>query len=284
MVLMKCYECGQEAQNAKGLSYHVRMKHGKAYPDYLVEHEMGGTWPLCGCGCEQRVKFLCGKFCAHVRGHQSIGLKRSDDTRRRISEVQQGVPKSTEANAKRSASMLDYHSKHNNVRDAVKKHLIGSKRSEESKRKQGVTRKAMFASGDLVINREKISNSITKLYLEGGFQWATGQYTSDKMGFTINYRSSWELKYAQMLDADDAVEAWQYEPFAIPYVLEKDGPQKQYVPDFLIRYSDGHTELVEVKPKELVDTKTNVAKCGAALALCELSGWTYVFHEAQEFS
>ncbi len=272
---MKCYECGQKAQNAKGLSYHVRMKHGKAYPDYLVEHEMGGAWPTCGCGCGQKVRFLCGKFCAHVSNHAQVGKPKSELHKRHIGEAQVGATRTPASNAKRSVSMLDYHSKHDNVRQAARASLIGSKRAEASKKKQGATRKAMFASGELVINREKISNSITKLYLEGGFAWCTGQYTSTKTGATINYRSSWELEYAKLLDADPMVHTWQYEPFSIPY--EIDGKAKQYIPDFLVRYFDG-IELVEVKPSELTETKVNVAKRAAAAALCELSGWSYATH------
>jgi len=170
--------------------------------------------------------------------------------------------------------MLDYHSKNDNVRVAVKKYLVGSKRSEESKRKQGATRKAMFASGELKINRATISKRITQLYLEGGFQWATGTYVSSKTGATINYRSSWELEYAKLLDADETVTMWKYEPFAIPY--EHSGETKQYLPDFLVSYDDGSKELVEVKPDRLMYTSVNEAKRKAAISLCDVAGWTYV--------
>jgi len=169
--------------------------------------------------------------------------------------------------------MLDYHSKHNNVRVADKKYLVGSKRTEESKRKQGATRRAMFASGELKINRAAISKRITQLYLEGGFHWSTGTYVSSKTGKTIHYRSSWELEYAQLLDMDDTVVTWQYEPFAISY--EHNGETKQYLPDFLVSYDDGTKELVEVKPERLMITSMNEAKRKAALALCETAGWSY---------
>lgn len=271
--MLKCYECSFQAENAKGLSYHVRIRHGKAYPDYLVEHERGGVWPTCGCGCGRKVRFLCGQFCAHVGNHAHIGSKRSEITRHRIADAQRSVAEKPETNAKRSAAMLDYHSKHDNVRVAVKKYLVGSKRTEESKRKQGATRRAMFASGELKINREAISKRIIQLYLEGGFQWSTGTYVSSKTGKAINYRSSWELEYAQLLDRDETVVTWQYEPFAIPY--EYNGERKQYLPDFLVSYDDDTKELVEVKPERLMITSQNEAKRKAALALCELAGWSY---------
>ena len=280
MVLVKCYECGQIAQNAKGLSYHVRMKHGKAYPDYLVEHEMSGIWPSCGCGCGQKVRFLCGAFCAHVGQHALVGRTRPEDVRRRIGDAQRGKPETSESNAKRSTSMADYHTKHDNIRVAVSLAKKGVSMSASTRKKLGDTRKAMFASGELKINRAAISQRITQLYLEGGFHWSTGTYVSSKTGATINYRSSWELEYAKLLDADETVTTWKYEPFAIPY--EHDGETKQYLPDFLVSYDDESKELVEVKPDRLTYTSINEAKRKAAIALCEVAGWTYVSWNALE--
>lgn len=271
--MLKCYECSFEAENAKGLSYHIRVRHDKAYPDYLVEHEMNGVWPTCGCGCGQKVRFLCGKFCEHVRGHQSIGIKRSEETRKKLSDIQKGRTQSAESNAKRSVAMLEYHSKHDNVREAVRKAKTGVPMSSETRRKLGDTRKRMFASGELTINREAISKSITRLYLEGGFQWCVGSYASGKTGKVIHYRSSWELEYAKLLDADDAVSTWVYEPFAITYELN--GESKRYLPDFLVSYKDGTEELVEVKPVELESNAVNHAKRLAALDLCNRNGWRY---------
>ncbi len=271
--MLKCYECSFEAENAKGLSYHVRVRHNKAYPDYLVEHEMNGVWPTCSCGCEQKVRFLCGKFCARVKGHQCVNVPKSALHRQRLGDVQRGKPETPQSNVKRSVAMLDYHSKHDNVREAVRKAKTGVPMSSETRRKLGETRKAMFASGELTINREAISKRITQLYLEGGFQWCVGDYTSTKTGKIIAYRSSWELEYAKRLDADDNVAMWEYEPFAIVY--EVDGESKRYLPDFLVTYVDGVKELVEVKPKELESTIVNQAKRLAALELCDKNDWCY---------
>jgi len=271
--MLTCHECAFQAENAKGLSYHVRVRHNKAYPDYLVKHEMGGVWPTCVCGCGERVRFLCGKFCEHVGNHFHVGKSRSQDTCHRIGQAQIGAKRSPESNAKRSASMLDYHSKYDNVRDAVRLAKTGVPMSEATRAKLSATRKSMFASGDLVINREAISKSITKLYLEGGFQWCVGEYTSSKTGEVIFYRSSWELAYAELLDNDPTVVTWEYEPFSIVYRYGK--KMKNYLPDFLVTYDDGIKELVEVKPKQLETYGVNVAKRDAALTKCVAEGWHY---------
>lgn len=271
--MLKCHECAFEATNTKGLSYHVRIRHNKAYPDYLVEHEMGGSWPLCGCGCGGKVRFLCGKFCAHMQGHQNTNRQPSEITRQRIGDAQRGRRPSPETLAKRSASMIAHHAKCPESREGARKALLGSKRSETTKKKHSDTRKRMFASGELTINREKISRSVTKLYLDGGFQWCVGKYHSPKAGKEIAYRSSWELTYAKLLDADPDVTSWEYEPFAIAYELN--GERKRYIPDFLVTYADGSRELVEVKPKELEGNAVNQAKRLAAVELCEGEGWAY---------
>jgi len=68
----------------------------------------------------------------------------------------------------------------------------------------------------------------------------------------IIYRSSWELKFANWCDCNEAVIQWQSEEFAIPYKSPIDGKYHRYFPDFLveIKNADGNIEtwVVEIKP------------------------------------
>lgn len=81
----------------------------------------------------------------------------------------------------------------------------------------------------------------------------------------IMFRSSWEVRFMQWLDQNNAVLRWGSEELAIPYVnpIKKDPNGRpvvsRYFPDFLILYRDTtgtiHKEIVEVKPyKESVIT------------------------------
>jgi hypothetical protein len=82
-----------------------------------------------------------------------------------------------------------------------------------------------------------------------------------KKGGSFTTKSSYETKYAKMLDADPNVVRFVYEPFKIPYQYR--GRKKNYIPDFLVEYVDGSEELIEVKPKSLVNYGKNKLKIRA---------------------
>lgn len=122
--------------------------------------------------------------------------------------------------------------------------------------------------------RDHVSAAITEKYLQGGFKWSRGSYTSVKNQSAIfYYRSSWELQRMQELDADPGVISWEYEPFSIVYELN--GKTHRYIPDFLIR-TESMTYLEEVGPKALKEsTEINVRKRAAAEGYCEARGFQY---------
>lgn len=70
----------------------------------------------------------------------------------------------------------------------------------------------------------------------------------------ITARSSWELKYMALLDSSPTVSSWTSEPnLQIRYLNPINKKIKCYFPDFLIHYTDGSIEIVEIKPaKEAV--------------------------------
>jgi hypothetical protein len=82
-------------------------------------------------------------------------------------------------------------------------------------------------------------------------------------GDTFRTKSTYETRYVQILETDDNVERFYYEPLQIPY--EFNGQQLMYTPDFLVYYKDGHEELVEIKPKSLVSLPKNAAKISAGM-------------------
>lgn len=104
----------------------------------------------------------------------------------------------------------------------------------------------------------------------------------------IVFRSSWELRLFQWLDATPAVIQWASEEFSIPYLSPIDAKVHQYYPDALVVYRDKfgnvQKELVEIKPyKETVATPkmseqdkmalvVNTAKWKAAAAFAGQNG------------
>lgn len=122
--------------------------------------------------------------------------------------------------------------------------------------------------------RDRVSAGITEKYLQGGFKWSRGSYTSVKnQGAIFYYRSSWELQRMQELDADPEVLSWKYEPFSITYELNE--RIHRYIPDFLIR-TQSMTYLEEVGPKAVKEsTEINIRKRAAAEGYCEARGFQY---------
>lgn len=64
----------------------------------------------------------------------------------------------------------------------------------------------------------------------------------------IIYRSSYELKLFNRLDADPNVEWWQSEELNIPYRCKTDGRVHRYFPDVVFKRNDGKTIMIEIKP------------------------------------
>lgn len=118
----------------------------------------------------------------------------------------------------------------------------------------------------------------------------------------IIYRSGWELKLMQYLDAHPDVIEWQSEEMCIPYRSPVDGRVHRYFPDFKVkkRNKDGSTEtaLIEVKPykqtrppqkvekitrryvTEVMQWGVNEQKWKAAKEYCLDRGWKfYIFTE-----
>jgi hypothetical protein len=269
--------------------------------EYVLKWHHDGIEPLCACGCGRNTAWNVGmrKYTTFIKGHSAKGRIKSEDEKRRIGEKNRvnmtawmskhpdiaakrgenlNSNRTPELEAKRTASssatyaMMSPEDKMK-FSDHTKK-LWNDGTLVEAHSKASETFKQRFASGEynFTERNDKISAAITQRYLDGGFEWSTGQYTSVKTGITCNYRSSWEVEFMVLLDGDARVETWNYEPLSIPYVYE--GKTRRYIPDFLI-VLEGQDVLVEVKPPSLADTELNEAKRKAALEFCQRNGWAY---------
>jgi len=76
------------------------------------------------------------------------------------------------------------------------------------------------------------------------------KYVGDKLPY---FRSSWELAFMRMCDAHPNITKWASENVKIPYRNPVTGKYTNYVPDFMIQYTDKdgnqHVELIEIKPR-----------------------------------
>lgn len=110
-------------------------------------------------------------------------------------------------------------------------------------------------------------NSLKSIY-------KTGVYVSSKCNKEVRYRSSYELRYLEILDNDDSVVSFSYECVRIPY----EGPDKKihrYVVDFLVILGTGEKLLVEVKPKYFLNDDIVMRKIEAGRRYSENNGFIY---------
>jgi hypothetical protein len=73
-----------------------------------------------------------------------------------------------------------------------------------------------------------------------------GIFWSNKNNKHINYRSSYEKRYMVCLENDQNIARYEFEPMSIKYCDNNSRPHR-YIPDFLVTYTDGKRQLVEVK-------------------------------------
>jgi hypothetical protein len=85
-----------------------------------------------------------------------------------------------------------------------------------------------------------------------------------KKGGNFTTKSSYETRFVELLEADDDVVSFIYEPFKIVYEFK--GRKLNYVPDFLVTYVDGSEVICEVKPERLKDLPRNIAKFEAGMS------------------
>jgi len=89
--MFKCTDCNIEFKSYKGLQAHNSKTHKIQGVDTHVNFYYNGEWPLCKCGCMEKLNFQGGKFGDYIRGHAAKinggfyskeGLEKSAETRR----------------------------------------------------------------------------------------------------------------------------------------------------------------------------------------------------------
>lgn len=102
-----------------------------------------------------------------------------------------------------------------------------------------------------------------------------GYHVSKKMnGKSFYYRSGYEKTVFECLEKWSAVLAFEVEPFIIPYIHK--GQERKYTPDVFVKFTDGTTEIWEIKPSNQTSLQKNKDKWSAANVLCEHKGWNFV--------
>ena len=105
-------------------------------------------------------------------------------------------------------------------------------------------------------------------------------YKKTHINLCVFDNSTWEEHAAKMLDLDPNVEAWvknDHIGFEISYLFN--GAVRRYIPDFLVRYTNGHHLILEIKGLEKEKDKEKWAYldewCKAVTATGRFGIWTW---------
>lgn len=101
-----------------------------------------------------------------------------------------------------------------------------------------------------------------------------GWHESTKMGKKFEHRSGMEKEVFLILDTLDEVQGYEVEPFKLDYIHQ--GEPRQYIPDIVVKFIDGHTELWEVKPSSQTHLEINQDKWHYARKVCAQRDWDFV--------
>lgn len=71
--MYECRRCEKKFEKYESLSKHVGRVHKVHSIDFYVEYYLNGEWPLCKCGCGEKVKwcYMIKGFREFCQGHQS---------------------------------------------------------------------------------------------------------------------------------------------------------------------------------------------------------------------
>lgn len=255
---------------------HVNGIHKIDHRDYLIKYVYNGVTPLCGCGCGQEAPYNMihsSGFKNFIHSHKSDYLKQHPKIVKKMTEPWIKSSRNEESNKKRSLTLIAHHKDNPSHAQSVSQAMTGRIVTDETRKRMSETRKREIASGNIVINANEISKSITKLYIDGGPSYATGEFISIKCEHVVNYRSSFELQFLELIEQDESVKKFKYEWMSITYMISE--RQHRYIPDFLITLQDDSVHFVEVKPRQMRDFGINIEKRVAALEECRKNKWNY---------
>lgn len=122
--MFECKLCSKKFEKYTSLSSHMVRTHKLDSVQFYVDYNLNGVWPLCKCGCSEKVKWsaILKKFCSYKQGHQSRVhnnwgnnpdvLKKSLETRRirfasnEITTWNSGLTVDTDERVKRNGELV----------------------------------------------------------------------------------------------------------------------------------------------------------------------------------
>lgn len=246
---------------------------------------------LCECGlCDEWAKV--GR--RYINGHSMKGKHQTDVwIAKRVAVLRNKKrnwkQKRRMGKAQKVRFERDGHSKgafipgHVPSKEAVRKQIESRKRTAEKKGYycSAETRAKIGKSlmGHLGVNKggnvsrktkAKMRKAAVRRIQQGGSNNGYGKggwFYSRKNRKRLYYRSQLERDWYMLLEKQTRVKSYIVEPVSIPYIWE--GSIHLYIPDLLVCYVGGFSDLIELKPEFEWDNPRNQVKWLAAKMWCE---------------
>ncbi len=100
-------------------------------------------------------------------------------------------------------------------------------------------------------------------------------------GQAMHYRSGYELQVYDCLEELNEVTGYEVEPKDCRTPYYWNGKWRKYWPDLKVQFTDGHTEVWEIKPSNQTDYEQNQRKWDACAKKLGNIGWRFVVKTEQ---
>jgi len=207
------------------------------------------------------------------------GIPTSEYQRKHLSKLFKGKDnpfygkKHTEATKKK---MSDNHADTSGDNNPFRCSLLNNPKKREAHRERARQRWASYSKEEL----NKIRERFSKAQCDNPSHI---KYTAHKHGHHQSpkcatgeffFRSSWELKVAEFMDACSLIISYAGEPITVPYI-DSEGLMKYTKPDFLVTMEKGYQILLEVKPTSMINYKENKYKIIGHREYCNANNIQY---------
>lgn len=247
---IECKECNSLVANSNNvLARHLHKEHNIEWSDYLIKNNHSGIWPLCLCGCGEKVRYAKGaaegSFRRYIKGHDSRG-------------------ENNPMFGKKGEDCPNY----------------GKKRTEEHKKKYSEAAKKRWADPNDIRRKimktkeykQKMREHAIKLLAEGKIgpqapyrtEWKHNPFTDQKEYM----HSSWETIFLDYM-IKEGIPITKKHDFRFKYKDSK-GDERAYIPDFV-----GINDKIIYEVKGGMDTEVKF-KTEAAKIWCKENGYEYI--------
>lgn len=237
--------------------------------------------PICGKECKFiNISLGYNMTCSFLHG-RILGSRNDSEHH---SEVMKKLYENPESRKRTSDSIRNAYNVNPEYREKVSKGTKEGMSKPESKIKRSRSHRELWRNPtERMLNPKNSRSSNKSLRYSGIKSSVISKY--DPLS-KIYFDSNWEKVFYYNCTLDERIVNITRWRIPIMYVRPSDGLVHSHLPDFLVEYSNGVKEIIEIKPKFLTDDPDTKSKIESATSYSFLYGYEYrvVTEEIMDFS